>query len=170
MEENTEEKLLREHFQKFQRSKRANELPRKGSYNARSTNNLKRKSFHRLDSTKKSHSDNTLINFSSLCHHTYHEHDLLSNTNTSCVYKIKSNSIPRSSVERKQRRKRTKMCKKMENKLGNNTFTPLNSQNLLTPLPIPTTKPTSNEPAPSVSSSSSNKFVSKVNNDRVVYL
>ena len=139
-------------------------MSRKGSDNARSTNNLKRKSFHRLDAARKSHSDNN--NFSSLFHHTYHEHDL-SYPSTSQVCKIKSNSIPRSAVERKQRRKRTKVYRKMESKWENSNSTPLNSETLLNPLP--STKSTSEEPASSISFSS-NKFVSKTSSDQVVYL
>ena len=139
-------------------------MSRKGSDNARYTNNLKRKSLHRLDSTRKSHSDNT--NFSSLFHHTYHEHDFLY-PSTSEVCKIKSNSIPRSAVERKQRRKRTKMCRKMENKLENSNSTPMSSEKLLNQLP--STKSTSEKPASS-NSLPLNTFVSKTKSDQVVYL
>ena len=118
-----EEKLLREQFEKFQKSKNEkNFLLRKnlgGGCNLRYPSTIRRRSFQRCDlqqsSKKLSNNENTLP---CLLYHKHHPQDktLPNYKEISHVCKIKSNSMPRSFVERKQRRKRTKMCKKVENK------------------------------------------------------
>jgi len=92
-----------------------------GSCNLRYPSTIRRRSFHRPEqqqsSKKLSNNENTLP---CLLYHKHHPQDkTLPNYKeiSQNVCKIKSNSMPRSFVERKQRRKRTKMCKKGGNKI-----------------------------------------------------
>ena len=122
MKEGKEEKLLREQFQKFRKSKE--NIPnflRKGGCNSSNPSTIRRRSFHRSEPNKKSNNENNTLPCL-----LYHKHHPQKDKTTSLhckfshVCKTKSNSIPRSSVERKQRRKRTKMCKMVENKQPEN--------------------------------------------------
>ena len=174
-----EEKLLREQFQKFQKYKmEKNFLLRKNlgvGCNLRYPSMIRRRSFHRSDqqqsSKKLSNNEHTLP---CLLYHKHHLQDktLPNYKEISHVCKIKSNSMPRSFVERKQRRKRTKMCRKVENKnveqkvlLGSSKDQPkkelvkqasecLKSDTIISPLPLVL-----------------NNFIPKINkNENLVYL
>ena len=81
---------------------------------------------------------------------------------------IKSNSIPRSVVERKQRRKRTKMCKKLESKLDNILHLSHNSQTRPSSATLPVTESTP-EPVSTISLER-HVIIPKKNNEPLVYL
>ena len=175
MKEGKEEKLLREQFEKFQKSKE--HIPnflRKGGCNSRYPSTIRRRSFHSSEPNKKSNNENNTL--PCLLYHKHHPQDKTTSQHCkfSHVCKTKSNSMPRSSGERKQRRRRTKMCKKVENKqLENMSHIPHISK---TGKPIEAetlhiSKPSKSEPISTISSAELNTFVPKMNNsDRLVYL
>ena len=100
-------------------------------------------------------------------YHTHPENNFV-NLKSSHVCKLKSNSIPRSAVERKQRRKRTKMCKKLESRLDNSLHLPHNSHTPPSSATLAPTEPTSEPILAAILAP--NKNVPKTNNERLIYL
>ena len=175
IKEGKEEKLLREQFQKFQKSKE--NIPnflRKGGCNSRYPSTIRRRSFHRSEPHKKSNNENNTL--PCLLYHKHHLQDKTTSLHCkfSHICKTKSNSMPRSSVERKQRRKRTKMCKKVENKQLANMSQPDHISKTRKPIEaenLNVSEPSKSEPISTISSVELNNFVPKMNNsETLVYL
>ena len=163
IKEGQEEKLLREQFDKFERCKPFQNLVQKGSYNARYPSTVRRRSFHRLEYKKKSTND--IVSLPCLLYHR-HSDRTFPNFKLSHVCKVKSNSMPRSVVERRKWRKRSKMYKQLENRLKDILHPPCNSQMLSNSENIPLGDST---PITTISAAQS-IIVPKRTNQKLVYL
>ena len=176
-----EEALLRKQFEKFRKTSRQhpnfilNENLGKSSKHLLTT---RRRSFHRYDQPTNQLIDHPIHTIPCLLHHHHPErhqyndhHQTYANYNFSDACRLKSNSMPRSFVERKQRKKRPKIGIKLDSQLPKASCKhrkpcDVTEEALFLP---PMGKKLKSEPVTTISEVS-NSFVPKCNNNQLVYL
>ena len=172
MKERTEEKLLRKQFEKFQRCEHIPDFLRKGCYDSKYLSILRRRSFHRAESSSKK-SNNAINTLPCLLHHKHTTDKTLihNNNGVSHVCKTKSNSMPRSFVERRKGRKRAKVCNNFESTISKYRFDLPNTYKGHTTVERPqAVSQPKTEPVSTISEVFGSNFVFRGNKENLVYL